>query len=53
MEEAQSRKHADDARRVVLAGGDLGGLAAGVDRTAAPADMTTAPSQGDRPALPL
>jgi hypothetical protein len=51
--DAQRRDPAADDRLVVLAGGGLGGLSEDVGRTAAPADMTTAPSRGDRPALPL
>ena len=44
---------AADYRRIILAGGRLGGMPQGVGGTAAPEEITTAAFQGNRPALLL
>ena len=51
--DAQRRERPHDHRSVVLAGGCRGGRPAGVGRTTAPKDRTTAASRGDRWALSL
>jgi hypothetical protein len=51
--DAQRRERPDADRRVVLEGGSLGGMPEGGGSTPSPEDVTTAPSRGDRRALPL